>query len=417
MHSLCIVEALQAHKDRADTGAHARPEGVAFAQADSSRRTVVLINYLSRHQVPVFEALAEHRGPVPILVSVDVEPQRPYKPEFGSLDVRFQKNFTFHPAWRHASGFRDRMNVHVPYDTFQQLWRLAPDIVVSYELGVRTVFSAIYRLLRPSTRLVVVLNLSEHTERSWGLPRRLLRPLLLRIADAVTCNGPSCRRYIEAMGVPSAKIGHFPYAADPSTVYHGATTRPASIRRRLLWVGQLIERKNPLPFWRQLSRWCLDHPTQSVRMTVVGEGPLRDVLARMPLASNLQVSFAGTFEPQGMPAVWRDHGVLVFPTLADEWGMVVDEAMHSGLPVLASVHAQATLALVTEGVNGWRCDPEDEADLYAAIDRVMLACDAALDRMAEQARAGVASRTPQHSAALLDGVIRGCEPRRALPAS
>jgi glycosyltransferase involved in cell wall biosynthesis len=373
-------------------------------------RVVVLINYLSRHQVPVYEALGRRRGPVPILVSVDVEPQRPYKPEFGRLDVRFQKNFTFHPAWRHASGFRDRMNVHVPYDTFLQLWRLSPDVVVSYELGTRSVFSAIYRMLRPRSRLVIVLNLSEHTERSWGPVRRLIRPLLLRIADVVTVNGPSCRRYVASLGVPAAKILHFPYAAEPQCVYPGPVQRSDEHRRRLLWVGQLTERKNPLAFWRQLSRWCAAHPACPVRLTVVGEGPLRGRLAAMPLPSNLQVDFVGTFEPPHMPALWRDHGVLVFPTLADEWGMVVDEAMHSGLPVLASVHAQAGLALVEEGVNGWRFDPLDEADMHAAIDRMMATPDDALERMGERARASVADRTPEKSAELLGEAILACAP-------
>jgi glycosyltransferase involved in cell wall biosynthesis len=412
------VEALQARTDRSNAGLRARefahdrhPQSPDPSDADSGQ-VVVLINYLSRHQVPVYEALGQRRGPVPILVSVDVEPQRPYKPEFGQLDVRFQKNFTFHPAWRHASGFRDRMNVHVPYDTFLQLWRLSPDVVVSYELGMRSVFSAIYRMLRPQSRLVIVLNLSEHTERSWGLLRRLIRPLLLRIADVVTVNGPSCRRYVASLGVPAAKIRNFPYSADPQSVYRGPVPRSAEHRRRLLWVGQLTERKNPLAFWRQLSRWCAGHPSRTVRMTVVGEGPLRGALMAMPLPPNLQVDFVGTFEPQRMPPLWRDHGVLVFPTLADEWGMVVDEAMHSGLPVLASVHAQAGLALVEEGVNGWRFDPLDEADMHAAIDRMMMTPDDELERMGERARASVSERTPEWSAELLGEAIRACVPPR-----
>jgi glycosyltransferase involved in cell wall biosynthesis len=409
------VEALKARTERSSPGpwvpelSHGQRQGPG--EVDDAR-VVVLINYLSRHQVPVYEALGRRRGPVPILVSVDVEPQRPYKPEFGQLDVRFQKNFTFHPAWRHASGFSDRMNVHVPYDTFQQLWRMQPDVVVSYELGTRSVFSAIYRLLRPRSRLVIVLNLSEHTERSWGPLRRLIRPLLLRIADTVTVNGPSCRRYVESLGVPTAKVRHFPYAADPQSVYSGPVQRSPAHRRRLLWVGQLIERKNPLAFWRQLARWCAAHPDRPVRMTVIGEGSLKGTLQAMRLPSNLQVEFAGTFEPQRMPPLWRDHGVMVFPTLADEWGMVVDEALHSGLPVLASVHAQAGLALVREGYNGWCFDPLDEADMHAAIDRMMATSDAELDRMAEQARMSVAERTPENAAELLAAAISACAPPR-----
>lgn len=85
---------------------------------------------------------------------------------------------------------------------------------------------------------------------------------------------------------------------------------------------------------------------------------------------------------------------MVFPTLADEWGLVVNEALHSGLPVLSSEYGQATLELVVEAQNGWRFRPDVGDELYDAIDRMMRVDLAELDRMAARGRADVSERTP-----------------------
>lgn len=370
----------------------------------------VLINYLSHHQVPVFEAFQDRVGDFEVLVSVEVEPQRPVAARFGRLSVIRQRAWTFHPAWRHVAGFRDRMNVHVPYDTLAWLWRLAPQVVVSYELGMRSLLSTLFCRLRPRTRLVLVQNLSERTEQNRGPVRRLLRHHLLRRAQVVTCNGASARRYLESLGVPAQRIHHFPYCADPASIHRGPVRRPAAVRRRLLWVGQLSERKNAFGLWRALARWCAPRPGSRVRMTVVGEGSLEPSLRSEPLPAGLEIDFVGTRTPEQMPAIWAEHGVLVFPTLADEWGMVLEEALHSGLPVLASRHAQSA-ALVIEGFNGWCFDPDDARDFDQAVERMMSASEETLDRMAACARASVAGRSPAWAASLLLAAIPAVSPR------
>ena len=54
----------------------------------------------------------------------------------------------------------------------------------------------------------------------------------------------------------------------------------------------------------------------------------------------------------------RKVGVLVFPTLADEWGLVVNEALAAGVPVLGSLYSQAVEELVRDGENGWTFRPD-----------------------------------------------------------
>jgi len=361
-------------------------------------RVALLINYVTRHQLPVFEEIQRRVEKLDVLSSVAIEPQRDYQALFGELSVEIQKNWTVKKQWKHQAGFTDDLNVQIPYDTFFQLRKRRPDVVLSYELGARSLMSALYRKLHPRSRLVTVVNVSEHTEQSWGQARRRLRPWILKTSDIVTYNGESCRRFLVSIGVPEEKLRLAPYAAHPDCIGSSETWRPNDTRKRLLYVGQLSERKNMIPFLHQLIKWCSDHANQKVELSMVGKGMQSDQIAAMNLPSNFGLNWLGSVDPSQMPKVWREHGVLVFPTLADEWGLVVNEALHSGLPVLGSVFAQSSIGLIREGINGWLFIPNRPSETYAAIDHMMTTSTEDLQLMAQSARDSVSDRTPSWAA-------------------
>ncbi len=356
-------------------------------------------------QLPVLEALHRRTPNLKVCVSVEMEPQRDYRAEFGSLSVSVQKNFTIKRRWLHRSGFADQLNIHLPYDTLFRLCKTQPTCVVSYELGPRSLLSAIYRMVFRKSRLVLCVNVSEHTETSWGLGRRWIRPWLLRMADAVTYNGPSCKRYLESIGVPSSSLFHFPYAAHPATIYKGPVHRSDADRFRLLYVGQMTERKNPLEMFDVLSQWAMAHPDRTLDLTMIGRGNLRETLEKKDRPANFRVDFRGSVDPLEMPEVWKSHGIMIFPTLADEWGLVTNEAMHSGLPVIGSEYAQSSLTLIENGCNGYRFVPSDTESFSRAVDFMLSRSAVELEEMGRNARERVTPITPEYSANCLANAI------------
>lgn len=364
-------------------------------------RVALLLNYVTRHQLYVFEELDAMVGDLRVLVSVAMEPQRDYDARYGRLQVVQQKNITLNRKWKHDDGFEDRLNVQLPVDTYTQLSKIRPDIVVSYELGLRSILSGMYRVTHPRSRLVLCQNISEVTEKSWGMSRRLIRPWLLRTADAITYNGPSCRRYLESIVDRQDNLFHFPYAAAPEQISTTSEYREPIDRRRLLYIGQLTERKNPVRMFEQLAAWARQHPDQTVNLSVVGRGPLRESLEATKLPENFRVNWIGSVQPDEIPSIFKDHGILVFPTLADEWGMVVNEAMQSGLVPCASRSAQAAESLVRCNENGWLFDPNSDSSIYKALDAALSCPFDQLNRMASLARSECAIRTPQYAAECL----------------
>ena len=92
-------------------------------------------------------------------------------------------------------------------------------------------------------------------------------------------------------------------------------------------------------------------------------------------------------------------GALIAPTLADEWMLVVNEALQAGLPVIGSIYAQAVTALIEDSRNGWKYEPSSESSLFNALDSYFSASSEQIAAMRWTARESVADRTPQWAAA------------------
>lgn len=253
--------------------------------------------------------------------------------------------------------------------------------------------AAVYKVLRPRTVFIVWATLSQRTEATRGGVRTALRKWILRKADACFTHGNDSEAYLRSLGFRKP-VYHTPYVIEFNAYPHDHTP-PRGEVRSVLYTGQLIERKGIVPFTETLSRWCSLHPETQVHLTVGGEGPQRAQLASLVLQPNLEILLAGHMQHAAIAEAYRTSTFCVFPTLGDEWGMVVNEALSAGVPILASVHAQASLELVRDGVNGWLFDPEQEESAQQGLDRAFGTSYEALLRMSEQARTSVATWTPE----------------------
>jgi len=348
--------------------------------------------------LPVFERLRDHLNGLRIFVSTAMEPNRDWKPDWGDLPVTVQKCWSYETYWEHEQGFTDRIWRHIPYDTLPLLIHQRPDVVIPVQLGFRTLQAALYRKLFPKSRLVIWTGLSEHTEK--GLPRwRILqRKALLRAADAVLVNGTSGKNYLLSLGVPREKIFPEPYCAEISSHLALPLEREPNVARRLLYVGQLTTRKGLQPFLTVLSEWLQKHSLERCEFWIAGDGPLREELGKFPAPPQLRLRFLGSVAYEKLPELYAQGGIFVFPTLADEWGVVVNEALAAGLPILGSLYSQAMEELVQDGLNGWTFRPDHPEEMYGALDRAMAAPEEQLDEMRRAGRERIRALSPEYGA-------------------
>jgi glycosyltransferase involved in cell wall biosynthesis len=273
--------------------------------------------------------------------------------------------------------------------------------VISAEFGLRTLSAVLYRKLHRRTRLLVWADVSEQTERGRGALRALIRRLVCQHVDLFLVNGESGARYLRSLGVEEGVIRTVPSTVDLEHFSKVPVTRFGPQAHRILYVGQIVERKGLREFLHALVCWARHHAERHVEWVLAGAGPFLAKLAATAVPTNLHIHFLGPVPYRDLPALYNDAGILALPSLADAWGMTVNEGLAAGLPVLGSLYAQAAEELIADGVNGWTFRPDRQEEVISAIDRALHTSTQRLNKMRGQARQTACRLTPQRVASMM----------------
>ena len=130
---------------------------------------------------------------------------------------------------------------------------------------------------------------------------------------------------------------------------------------KFIYVGRLTEVKN-LPF---LIDYFNQHPDLS--LTLVGMGSLEQELKSQAKGN---VHFTGAIDNKKLPSVYQSHDVFILPSKSETWGLVVEEALNNGLPVLVSDKVGCAEEIVKEGENGFIFKHDSLCDLDVAVSKV-----------------------------------------------
>jgi len=374
-------------------------------------RVALLTNFIPPYRAPLYREIEQRCSAFRIFLSARTEAGRAWPPDWGELPVHIQRNLSFRALWKHPHKFAEPMTIHFPYDTILQLYHFNPDVIVSCEMGLRTLQAAVYRHVFQRTRLVVWATVSEVTEQGRGRLRHWLRRWTLRTAETVVVNGQSGARYIQQFGVELDRLFSVPYTTELQPFLAIPAARTPEVRHRLVYSGALSERKGLPEFLIHLGNWAEQHPDRLIEFDIAGDGPLKNQIAAFPRPANLEFRLLGHIAYDQLPQVYRHAGILVFPTLADEWGLVVTEAMASGVPVLGSLYSQAVDELVTDEENGWKFRPDCSSEVCSALHRALDTPVDTVNDMGENARARVRNLTPS---AMADRIMAAIECARAM---
>jgi glycosyltransferase involved in cell wall biosynthesis len=238
-----------------------------------------------------------------------------------------------------------------------------------------------------------------------GLPsaplKRLLRRGVLgfqyRHIDGFLAVGSNNHDYYRALGVPAARIFRVPFSVDNARFGQKARLAPDERRARrarfgvhderpiLLYASKLMRRKHPDDLLRAAARLLGRGHVLSVLVAGSGEmeGELRELAAGLELGAH--VTFAGFVNQSELPALYGCCDVFVLPAQHEPWGLVVNEVMNAGLPLVLGAGVGSAADLLQPGVNGLACEAGDAVSLAAALEP--LVSDVGLRR-----RMGEASR-------------------------
>src|SRR5215208_6471493 len=333
------------------------------------------------------------------------------------------------PYFQHLGDHARVIRVGFPIRRFRQLYApqaaiIAPvlaarsDVVhvhLGEDLAVLPLGAATARLHRLPLVLTVHTSL-RHTLAVSDLRSALLKTIGSPIerwgehsAEAVLVITPRLLRLLLADGVDEHRIHLIPPGVNPS-LFEGPFEDPfAGIRRpRVLFVGRLAPQKGVSTLVEAAG--LLKDP--SAQVLLVGDGPERKALERDAdrLGVGDRLHFVGFLAHERLPAVLSYADLLVLPSLYEELGTVLLEAMWAGLPIVAS-RTGGIPDVIEDGVNGMLVPPGEPEALARAIDRLLADRD-----LARQLSEGAQKRVKDYNWEMLAerilaayrGVTAGC---------
>ena len=206
---------------------------------------------------------------------------------------------------------------------------------------------------------------------------------VLKDADSVICISEKIRNTLQKHFAVNSGRTHLVRCGINPTDFYNSTPFPASLK--ILCVARL----HPVKGLINLIEACaiLQKRKIDFECTIFGEGFERYKLEKKIKELNLDlvIKLPGAISNEKLPDIYARHSLFVLPSLSEGVGVVLMEAMASGLPVVAS-DVGGIPEIIENKINGLLVEPQQPEKLAEAIEKIYSLNSEELQRMVEQNR-------------------------------
>jgi glycosyltransferase involved in cell wall biosynthesis len=232
-------------------------------------------------------------------------------------------------------------------------------------------------MLRLTGRQVVLLCDSKFDDRPRNSGFEFLKRLGLSGFSAVMVAGARGAAYFRSLGFGRRPILFGCDTVDVARIRADAAILPAPsppdfAARDFVYVGRFVEKKNLSLLIEGFARYCQNEGDSERRLVLVGAGPLEDKLRGEAerLLPPGRVVFTGFLSGKALSGTLAGALGLVLVSHSEQWGLVINEALALGLPVIVSESPGARDLLVRDGVNGYVVETGSAEALALAMQRL-----------------------------------------------
>jgi glycosyltransferase involved in cell wall biosynthesis len=340
-------------------------------------RVALLHNIISPHVVPLFRRLAELPDlSLKVYFLAETDRNRRWETTIGDAF-----HYAVLPNWAIRIGRADLFTLFINPTIIQELRRDDFDVLISVGWDSVAAWAA-YALCKARRKPFILWSGSTANEPSW---RRTLARLpvrhVVRGSASWIAYGSRARAYLVELGADLARIFIAYNTVDVDWfAARAAELRPrrAELRHELglgagpvvLYVGQLIERKGACDLLQAFELIVERRP--DAQLVLVGYGPLEvELRARVARMGMPNIHFRGHVPIRDLPRYYVAADTFVLPSHEEVWGLVLNEAAASGLPLVTTDVTGAAPDLITPGLNGEIVPPAHPAALADALLRTL----------------------------------------------
>jgi glycosyltransferase involved in cell wall biosynthesis len=226
---------------------------------------------------------------------------------------------------------------------------------------------------------------TEGIESAQSLLGKLISPLtnyIIKNVDAIVVPGTMSRSFQIKIGAIPEKIFIAPNIVDNEIFIEKSLKfkqEKENFKREfnilnekiILFIGQLIERKGVEYLIKAYKK--IKDSYDEVCLIIVGDGVLKNELEKICIKEYIKdVHFTGWISEEEKIIYYSIADLFVLPTLKEIWGLVINEAMCCGLPVISTRAAGCAMDMIKPGENGFIVEPANVDQLYLAMKDIIL---------------------------------------------
>jgi len=273
---------------------------------------------------------------------------------------KFQENAKYYSLKRIGKNTNSKKN-HINIKGFIALIREKPDVVISIAFWMPSIYSAfLKRILR--YKFVIISDSIYETEKNISIFKKFIRRIILNKTNFVLSSSKLTTKYIRSLN-SKTNIVESSLVIDANGWRSNLSALPSKVKVRedlgldskidiLLGVGNFSAKKN----WEVVLN--VIHEIPNCLFILIGYGSKKEDYLKYINQQNLQdnVLVIDSIDRRELIKYYKASDIFIFPSLFDQFGYVVIEALYSGLPVLCSKNTGASM-LIKNGYNGYLVNP------------------------------------------------------------
>lgn len=320
-------------------------------------KIALITNIPTPYRLPVYEKMNEKYGnDFIVFFTAKSELNRSWK--IGPLE------FNHHFLKENFKAKKDGFNfIHNNLDIFQELKIFDPDIVITSGFNPTHLYAWLYAKLNGIKHICMTDGWLE-SEKYLSFIHRLVRKIVFRSSHAFIGASENSLNLYRSYDVNENKLFKSNLCIDNKLFNNNKSFKDRTYD--LMFSGQFIQGKSPFLFVEIALKIAKE--ISSLKVLILGDGPLKlDFLCRLK-KSGLDFHYAGFVSQEDLPEYYTNVKLLLFPTRLDAWGIVVNEAMASGTPVITTPFSGVVDDLLINNINGYILDIDSTAWSKKAID-------------------------------------------------
>lgn len=242
----------------------------------------------------------------------------------------------------------------------------------------------------------VVISDSQECDHQRNFFIEKIKKKIISMFSAGFVAGKSSFSYMSKLGMPTERLAigcdvvdneHFSLSVGSEISKREMRLALALPDRYFLAVNRLAPEKNLNNLILAYANYCAGGHGGEWGLVIIGSGVLQDELGDLVACLNIhdKVQFRGAIGYAEMPVYYFLASTFILASVIEPWGLVVNEAMSAGLPVLVSNKCGSSADLIYNGQNGFQFEPMDVEQLSKLMTK-MSSGELDLNRM------GLASR-------------------------